>query len=339
MDGFHTLNMQLLVLSAASAGAATKLTQRKQKAADYVKKSPKKTDSKQELRSLLGDTRVGILKVDYSYEATRGDVDSEKTFPLMDTVPQTVESWTFEAAQRGVVDGVWPAAEFRLVKADGSADAYWQKNWDAVSGRSCYYQVKHKLEDGYFDKADYKKGQVMRYPSKIANRFMKRAVKYMEQQSATAIAADVGFSMQFQDYIAPMTAAPVGLSSLIQLSWIMNMHGKKDMLDRNQVIMVLTANGTSFNNGIQGLLPSDVPNQVVYVVGLEDTNFGQWVGEGASFVRFDKDDEDVATVEESMLGICEKVSDEMEALEKKGSEVVAILSECTELPAYTNILR
>lgn len=302
-------------------------------------------------KELMGQTRLGLLMVDYQYAPTRGDVASPATFPMLSMEKKTVEGWTFEASQRGAHGGNWPASEFRLVKADGSRDEYWRRVWDAIPSRSYYYQVEEKLEDGYFDEEDYKKGVVMRYPADVAMRKMVEAVHELEEKGVTAIAADSGFSMHFQEEVAAMTEVPVGLSSLIQLSWIVNVHGKKDMRERNQKVIVLTANARVFNEKVKCLLPYDVEEDLVHVVGLENTKFGQWIEKGATFMEFKwkpkrglfscckKMPKEMASVEEAMEGIVAEVQGHMNELMKKGCCVVAIVSECSELPPHTNILR
>lgn len=295
-------------------------------------------------RDLLQDaltrrTRVGLLMVDYSFNPTRGDVDSPATFPLLHVETVTVEGWTFEASQRGIVNGQWPASEIRLKKADGSADPVGMKNWDEVPNRSYFYQAMVKLQDGYFEEGDYEKGVVMRYPSVIGLWKMIQAVRRLEMKGVTAIAADSGYSMQFQGTVAKMTDVPVGLSSLVQLSWIVNSHGKEGMLRGRQRILVLTANGESFKKNMECMLPGDVERELVHVVGLENTQFGKWVARGASFRRFMSKALRKASVQAAMFGICAEVDKHMQMLKKKNCQVVAIVSECTELPSYTNILR
>lgn len=309
------------------------------RAAQFFESGAARNERRQLETGLAGHTKLGLLMVDYNYRPTRGDADSPATFPLLHVEREVVEGWTFEASQRGIVNGLWPASEIRLRKADGSPDEVGMKNWAEVPNRSWYYQVDKKLQDGYYDKEDYGKGTVMRYPSLVGHWKMVRAVRELERKGVTALAADSGFSMQFQGAVAEMTDVPVGLSSLMQLPWIVNTRGRQEMLKQKQKILLLTANGESFKKDMESILPAGVERALVHVVGLENTEFGKWVARGASFRRFISKALGDASVQAAMVGICTEVEKHIEELQKRKCRPVAILSECTELPSYTNILR
>mmetsp|Transcript_6400 Transcript_6400/g.8400 ORF Transcript_6400/g.8400 Transcript_6400/m.8400 type:complete len:368 (-) Transcript_6400:239-1342(-) len=299
---------------------------------------------------LRARTLYGVLRCDYEYTPTRGDIGCPESFtegPL--PMVMKVEGWTFEAAQRGPDPSTkrYPAAEFRLTNANGEEDAYWTKLWKAVEeeegrSRSGYRQVTKKEEtgnkytDGYFEPEDYIKGVVMRYDPEVIEENMRQAVKALTQAKVCGITADVGYSMQFQESVVQMTNVPVMLSSLQQLSLISKLY-KLDS-ETPKKIIVLTANSSTFD--MDTMIPSDLPTSFVSVVGMQNNQFGKWVAGGNSFSRFeDETSDDPASVEVALEAVYNATKAEVERIQNEGATVCAIVMECTELPAYTNALR
>jgi len=304
-------------------------------------------DMEEKVKGLRKQAIYAIFRCDYEYIPTRGD-PGEPTSLTLDGDPEPVilkvEGWTFEAAQRGIAgDGTYPASEFRLIKADGSVDAYWTKNWEAYENRSGYTQVTEKCKgdkytEGYFDEEDYTKGLVYRYEPDVIEQKMKESVEIVDEEDVCGITADVGFSQAFQESVMKMTSTPVILSALQQLSLVSKMidlgtqenpSGKK--------ILVMTANGETFDENL--LIPKDVPLASLEIIGLETTLFGRWVAEGRSFSRLKKDAFDEASVEEAIESVLETTELYKKKVEDEGCEVVAIVQECAELPAYSNAVR
>ena len=163
---------------------------------------------------------------------------------------------------------------------------------------------------------------------------MREAVKYLDGHNVCGITADVGYSQAFQPSLTKLTSTPVALSSLQQLSLISKLF---DLSDKKNKIVIMTANGTSFDPNL--LIPSDVPQDCLEIVGLQDKLFGKWVAEGRSFSRFEVDKTDEASVEKALENVCDTFEEVKKRVEKDGSSVVCLVQECAELPAYTNGLR
>ena len=163
---------------------------------------------------------------------------------------------------------------------------------------------------------------------------MKQAVECLDKENVCGITADVGYSQAFQPSLTKMTSTPVLLSSLQQLSLI----GKLFNLDdKKNKIVIMTANGKTFDKKV--LIPSDVPQESLVIVGLQDKLFGRWVAEGRSFSRLEVDAKDEASVEKALENVCETCEEVIKKVKLGGGNVVCLVQECAELPAYTNGLR
>mmetsp|Transcript_7443 Transcript_7443/g.9240 ORF Transcript_7443/g.9240 Transcript_7443/m.9240 type:complete len:243 (-) Transcript_7443:195-923(-) len=210
---------------------------------------------------------------------------------------------------------------------------------------SCYWYVAsvcvvkekvkgNKYVEGYFDEDDYTKGLVYRYEPVTIFEKMKKAVEALDQQGVCGITADVGYSQAFQSSLTKMTSTPVLLSSLQQLSLISKLFHLND--EKNKII-IMTANGKTFDEKL--LIPTDVPRNSLIIVGLQDKLFGKWVAEGRSFSRLAVDAKDEASVEKALENVCQTCEEEIKKVQLDGGNVVCIVQECAELPAYTNGIR
>lgn len=296
----------------------------------------------------LSKVTAGILACDYYYKPTRGDIDSADSFFGYDMKRIVVEGWSFEAAMRGPEKdqfGAYPASEFRLKKADGSADAYCQSNWNAVSNRSGYYQIKEKITgqgvaDGYFDEADYTSGVVYRYDPSVVYQKMSDVVKQFQLGGVAAIIADVGYSMQFQISVQRMTTTPVFLSSLMQVALL---RGRLAGIPQRKVI-ILTANSSTFVMSKmipEFLMPADEVEAHIRLLGGQNAKGGKWVCDGNSLSRLKKDAFEVgACIEDGAPDMANFVSAKVKEIQDtEGGEVVAVVIECTEMPEYANAIR
>jgi len=303
--------------------------------------------ARMKIKALREQSKYGILRCDYEYIPTRGDPGAPTTLTANgdpEPVIVKVEGWTFEAAQRGVApDGSYPASEFRLTKADGSTDEYWTKLWEAYDNRTDYIQAEQKVEgdkyvEGYFEPEDYEKGLVYRYEPDVVYKKMEVAVQTLDAEDVCGMTADVGFSQAFQESVVRMTTTPVMLSALQQLSLVSKIFylGTEEEPSGNKII-VMTANGKSFDENL--LIPHDVPLASLEIIGMEETTFGKWVGEGRSFSRLKEDVFDEASVEEAMVSVLDTIEAMIQEVEDDGGKVVAIVQECAELPAYSNAAR
>lgn len=109
------------------------------------------------------------------------------------------------------------------------------------------------------------------------------------------------------------------------------------MIAEKEVVLVLTSNSISFNeHGFKKLTGlddtfGDILNskQTVSVLGLQDVEgFGKPVADGTS-----------VDLSRSAIEIPELISARMKDLTAQGKTVGYILSECSELPAYSNQIR
>jgi len=279
--------------------------------------------------NLNSKSKYGIIRVDYAYRPTRGDPGSPLSFSSNDAAIFKVEGWNFAAAQQGVgEDGTYPASEFNMSNdADKSS---WNTPPVFVNGTA----VKRS---GYSQTTNVNNDVIYRYEPDVVEKKMKEAIAYLEKQGVSGITADVGFSQAFQESIVSMASVPVVASSLQQLTFVAPMF---NLNDPNKKILVMTANGVSFNKAINELIPKGINHTSVSVLGLENSLFGKWVDvDGSSFSRFKSDAFDEASVEEALASVVEEGRLKIDEERKNGVEIVAIVQECAELPAYSNALR
>mmetsp|Transcript_32811 Transcript_32811/g.33179 ORF Transcript_32811/g.33179 Transcript_32811/m.33179 type:complete len:502 (+) Transcript_32811:107-1612(+) len=271
-------------------------------------------------------SKYGILRVDYAYRPTRGDPGSPLSFSSNDSVSFKVEGWSFTAAQEGLaVDGTYPVGEYNM--SDDSRNRYW-KTPPVVNGTA----VKRS---GYHTTI-INNDVIHRYAPDVMKKNMKEAIEYLESQNVSGITADVGFSQAFQESIASMASVPVVASSLQQLSFVAPMFNLNDP-SKKKKILVTTSNSVNFDK--DKLIPKGINHTSVVVLGMEENSFGKWVGIGNSFSRFKSDAFDEASVEEALAAVVEACRTTIEEEKKNGTEIVAIVQECSELPAYSNALR
>jgi len=156
----------------------------------------------------------------------------------------------------------------------------------------------------------------------IAN--LRRCVKELyEECHVDCITSACGFMANTQKLIAELSTVPCLMSSLNLLPII-------DLMSANDtIILILTANSVSFADNYRELVrPSwDIPRSRIELVGLQDVEgFGEEVAAGTT-----------VDVDEAEENIVKAVGLKIEHL--KPTKVSCILSECTELPGYTNTLR
>lgn len=137
------------------------------------------------------------------------------------------------------------------------------------------------------------------------------------------ITSACGFMANVQKLIAEISTKPCLMSSLNLLPMIHLMSAPKSR------IIVMTANSTSFADNYRELIrPAwDIPRSRIELVGLQHVEgFGEEVAQGTT-----------VDVDEAEENIVKAIGAKIESL--KPVKVSCILSECTELPGYTNTLR
>uniref|UniRef100_A0A7S0F578 Uncharacterized protein n=1 Tax=Phaeocystis antarctica TaxID=33657 RepID=A0A7S0F578_9EUKA len=176
------------------------------------------------------------------------------------------------------------------------------------------------------------------YSSNMILEGLKRAVYALLERNVSVIVGDCGFDNGIQTIITKIIAdarphkrCPCLMSPLTMLPTILKMIAEKE------VVLVLTSNSISFNeHGFKKLTGlddtfGDILNskQTVSVLGLQDVEgFGNPVASG-----------DSVDLTLSQRQIPEIISARMKNLTAEGKAVGAILSECSELPAYSNKFR
>jgi len=145
----------------------------------------------------------------------------------------------------------------------------------------------------------------------------------VDQCKVDCITSACGFMANTQSTVASVSPVPCLMSSLNLLPIIDLMSAKE------AIILVLTANSHSFADNYSELIKPewDIPRSRIQLVGLQDVEgFGEEVAAGTT-----------VDVDEAEENISKKVGATIEHLKPK--RVSCILSECTELPGYTNTLR
>jgi len=176
------------------------------------------------------------------------------------------------------------------------------------------------------------------YSSDMILKGLKRAVHALLARNVSVIVGDCGFDNGIQAIITKIVAdarphkrCPCLMSPLAMLPTILKMLAEKE------VVLVLTSNSTSFNeHGFEKLTGlndtcGDILNskQTVSVLGLQDVEgFGKPVADGTSVY-----------LNQSAIEIPKLILARMKDLTAQGKTVGYILSECSELPAYSNLLR
>jgi len=164
------------------------------------------------------------------------------------------------------------------------------------------------------------------YDSETMLKNLRQSIAELERDcKVDCITSACGFMANVQNVCAEATNVPVLMSSLTLLPIIDMMTSKDD------VILVLTANSDSFNANYDELIkPSwGIAKSRLELVGLQAVEgFGDEVAVGNTV--------DVDVAEEN---ICQVVQAKIKSLQLMQLRVGTILSECTELPGYTNTLR
>jgi hypothetical protein len=158
---------------------------------------------------------------------------------------------------------------------------------------------------------------------KIFENLKEAIVDIVKDCKVDCITSACGFMANVQGLFANLSPVPCLLSSLTLLPIVEMMAAK------GTIILVLTANSQSFSENYNELInPAwNIPRSRVELLGLQHVEgFGDQVAHGTTV--------DVDTAEENII---KAVAAQIEKL--KPAKVSCILSECTELPGYTNTLR
>merc|ERR1719329_1643797 len=187
---------------------------------------------------------------------------------------------------------------------------------DTDSPASFGYDVFFRVVPGL----TFEMAQRGRFTEEVERNFAE-AIKYLEGRKVNAITGDCGFMMAFQVIARKIATAPVFMSSMVQCPIISAAFDPKDR------ILVLTANDRTLKPQKDVLMNScgfDVNEDRFLIVGCQNVPGFEAVANG--------DEVDHTRVQP---GIVKVVQDTL----KRHPDINCILSECTELPPYSDALR
>uniref|UniRef100_A0A7S0HUQ0 Uncharacterized protein n=1 Tax=Phaeocystis antarctica TaxID=33657 RepID=A0A7S0HUQ0_9EUKA len=274
-----------------------------------------------------------------------GDSDNRQSYWLLDyrCIFQRVEGLTFDVVKAGVTDD-------NIFQAPGVIITHRTAN--AATDKKPMIEYTDEYIEAHSKMTGNKSTQRERavspstiggeksytYNSDLVHKGLERAVYKLLARNVSFIVGDCGFDNGIQTIITKIIAdarphkrCPCLMSPLTMLPTILKMIAEKE------VVLVLTSNSISFNeHGFKKLTGlddtfGDILNskQTVSVLGLQDVEgFGNPVASG-----------DSVDLTLSQRQIPEIISARMKNLTAEGKAVGAILSECSELPAYSNKFR
>lgn len=282
---------------------------------------------------------IGIVRLDganYSApvsakKAVRGDLAEKSSFEDgCEVFYERVEGYTFTACKYGLVD---PNAAEPVMEKEGIIDIR------APPGDAAHLFVpnrrggaaneprprKPSRTEDLLDDSGAVVGTRYVYDSATMLANIEAAMGTLHKTcGATCIASACGFMGNLQDFCAEHSPVPCIMSSLELLPLLsLLLPGKEDQ----RRIVVITANSDSFNENFSELVKPGwhVADEVI-ILGLQDVDgFGDEVASGTT-----------VDVETAAANILKKVR---EAMSSSSIPIKAIVSECTELPGYTNMLR
>jgi hypothetical protein len=282
--------------------------------------------------------RVGIVRLDganysapkYSKKAVLGDAASKETWEKQgDKVfYQRAEGYTFTVCKYGFKDPddarpVWEKEGVIQIKGKmGDSNHMYIPN--RRGGPKDQPRPRKPSRTEPWIENGSQVGVSYIYESALIMDNLRQCVAELVQDcNVHCITSACGFMANVQTFFGNLCPVPCLLSSLELLPVIELMAAPKT------VVVVLTANSESFAENYTELIkPSwDIPRSRIELVGLQHVEgFGHEVAMGTTV--------DCEIAEENIV---KAVAATIEKL--KPTKVSCILSECTELPGYTNTLR
>ena len=253
-----------------------------------------------------------------------------------------VEGYTFDVCQYGLADedfeskGIKPEfVKEGRIKIRGDPDGH--ENSDAhlfIPSRVPPVEPRKRrpsrLEDWIDDESGKVIGKVHVYDSYTILQNLKEAMGDLTRRRVKAIGSACGFMANINrlcvreaSYLANGGNAciPCLMSSLSLMPVVLSSVVGS--------VIILTANSDSFMLNEDKLLHKDTPRDRIIICGLQDVpGFGAQVAAGETV------DYDLA-----VKGIVHVVKVELQRQRERGVHISALLSECAELPGYTNTLR
>jgi len=292
----------------------------------------------QKLEDTQSGGRVGIVRLDganysapkYSKKAVLGDAASKATWEKggNKVFYQRPEGYTFTVCKYGFKD---PRARVPMFEKEGvikikgrEGDANHMFIPNRRGGPKDQPRPRQPSRTEPWIHAGAQIGVQYIYDSDTVMKNLNRCVVELVQDcKIDCVTSACGFMANVQKVVAEASPVPCLMSSLNLLPII-------DLMSANDtIILILTANSVSFADNYRELVrPSwDIPRSRIELVGLQDVEgFGEEVAAGTT-----------VDVDEAEENIVKAVGLKIEHL--KPTKVSCILSECTELPGYTNTLR
>jgi len=282
--------------------------------------------------------RVGIIRLDganysapkYSKKSVLGDAASKATWERQgdQVFYQRAEGYTFTVCKYGFKDPNAPRPVFEkegVIKIKGKmGDSNHMYIPNRRGGPKDQPRPRRPSRTEPWIEGGSQIGVLYIYDSETVMENLRQSIIDIVQDcKVDCITSACGFMANVQTLFSNLSPVPCLMSSLTLLP-IVDM-----MAAKGNIILVLTANSQSFSENYTELIkPSwDIPRSRIELVGLQNCEgFGDEVAHGTTV--------DCDLAEENIV---KEVAKTIEKL--KPAKVSCILSECTELPGYTNTLR
>ena len=144
------------------------------------------------------------------------------------------------------------------------------------------------------------------------------AAKELEHAGVRAITSNCGFLILYQDVLADAVNIPVFASSLLQIPLVYR------MLRKDQIIGVITAEGSSRGLGRKHLEAAGAGNIPVVIAGMENSEGFRPLTENLEFLYPEKLRDDIVDVARKLVG--------------DNPEIGALVLECANMPPYSKFI-
>ena len=141
-----------------------------------------------------------------------------------------------------------------------------------------------------------------------------KAAKELEQAGVRAITSNCGFLILYQDVLADAVNIPVFASSLLQIPLVYR------MLRKDQIIGVITANGSPRGLGKKHLEAAGAGNIPVVIAGMENSEGFRPIAENLEVLYPERLKDDIVHVAKTLVSNNPKIG--------------ALVLECANMPPY-----
>jgi len=145
------------------------------------------------------------------------------------------------------------------------------------------------------------------------------AAKQLEEIGVKAITSNCGFIVQYQDIISNSVNIPVFTSSLLQIPLVYK------MLNKDQIIGILTADGSPKGLGKQHLKAAGAVDIPVMIRGMENAENFKALNENKEIIYPEKIKEELVTTAKELI--------------KDYPKIGTIVLECANMPTYSKFIQ